>query len=160
MASKRSRFRAGIAVAMLWAAVGVSSLITTVSLWLCFDMDAILEQAVIDGRAFPFTGEADELAMPPGVAAMVGIPVSIAMFFVVAMAARRARSGRVSRRAVAISALVSAVVWGLTVAYVADYMGAERYGLYSGWYEPFLVTTGLLYAACLIGALLVRRRRS
>lgn len=132
-------------------AVGVGLITLIVSAALTFGMDELFDNAVAEGRAFPFTGEADDLAFPT---ALMMIVACASTFFVAGTAFlswRRARRGRMGWLS-ALSLVVLLVLFLVPLIFVVDWTGLPKFSLYSTWYRPLLVGAAAIYGSSLLGA--------
>lgn len=141
-----------LAVLLLWVAAAAALLITMVSGGLAAGMDALFEQAVVDGRAFPFSGEADDLAFPVMTMALCAGLSAGATLLVAILLGRRVRAGRSGYRAIAISVIGLAAWTGGPLLFVASWIGLKKFDLFASWYRPFLFGVGILYVGCLLAA--------
>jgi hypothetical protein len=154
--------RGRIGVPLTWAAAGVAGVAALVSLILAGRMDDLFDAAVAEDRVFPFTGEADEQALFPGLLGCAFIVVAIATAALAYQLQGWVNEGQHIGWVVPSAALVGVLVVGVPLALpISSFADSQyTYDLYGWWYIPFLTGAMVAYGCCLAAAVvgLIRRR--
>jgi hypothetical protein len=126
-------------------------------------MDLLFREAVIEGRVFPYTGEAEEQALFPGVifllsalCTLVTLTAAVFMWMIEA-----ARPSLVVWITLGLGGVLLALLISVPVVYLATIIAQNEISqeLYPRWYLPFLIAGVSTHAALLMcGALRVIAR--
>jgi dolichyl-phosphate-mannose--protein O-mannosyl transferase len=124
-------------------------------------INALFERAVSEGRVFPFTGEADEQRIDPGLVLIWSVLATLVTFVVVARIAAQRRRADASRRWPVVAAIVLVLLFAGPVAFLAKEIATNKVSqqLYAAWYVPFLAAGTLAYAVFLLAGSSTARRR-
>lgn len=144
-----------VVVGLLWSAAAAMGVAAAGSFALVALMEPLFDRLVESGRAFPYRGQAGEMALVPGA---VGFFASIVFVFAVAVAVflgRRVRRRRAGWRSLAVASAALISVSLFQIGFAWDGFTALEDELYNWWYTPFIVVTGVLFAGCLIAATVV-----
>jgi hypothetical protein len=137
---------------LLWLAPASTAVIAVVSAVLLAAIDALFTRAVGEGRVFPFTGEADEQGISPGLVLVWSTLTTLLTLVVVALISGQRRGSQVRRRwPVAVAVVLVLLVAG-PVAFLAEEIATDTVSqqLYAAWYVPFLAVGTIAYAVLLL----------
>lgn len=152
--STRRRVLVPIVKWLPWIAAVVYGSIVVVSFRLSTSMDLLFREAVIEGRVFPYTGEAEEQALLPAVILLLSalctlVTLAAAAFMRITVVAR---PSRVVWMILGLGGVLLALLISVPVVYLATIIAQNEISqeLYPQWYVPVLIAGISTHAAFLI----------
>jgi hypothetical protein len=150
-----------------WIAAAVHAVVAAVSFRLVTTMDLLFKEALVEDRVFPYTGEAEEQAILPGMVFFLSVLGTLLTVGAAVLLRWASRDGwRVVWVVLVVVELVlPALLIDVPVVRLAMLTAEDEVSrqLYSRWYVPLLVAGAWLHVALLITGVLtslwqVRRR--